>query len=275
MTHSIESFIENIVRKTITEKFADTTVHGNGRKTVIAANWKMNMNLETAGSLLAELAEESYSDTVVVCPPYPYLYPMNLLLQQTQSNIQLGAQNVHEMDKGAHTGDISADMLNDVGCEYVIIGHSERRMIGESDEQVNAKVLKTLEKGLTPIVCIGETAQQYEQGLTNEVVASQIQTALSSVTDIEKLVIAYEPVWAIGTGKSATAQQAQEVHEYIRSTLEHSHGMLADDVPILYGGSVKANNAKEYASMKDIDGVLVGGASLKADEFKAIIQAFA
>jgi triosephosphate isomerase (TIM) len=275
MTQSIESFIETIVRKTISEKFADTSVNGNKRRTVIAANWKMNMTLESAGALITQLADSAYSDTVVVCPPSPYLYPVKLLLNQSGSNIQLGGQNVHEEDKGAHTGDISAEMLKDVGCEYVIIGHSERRMIGETDELVNKKVVKALEKKLTPIVCIGETAEQYEQGLTKEVVSSQIQEALNGVTDISNIVIAYEPVWAIGTGKSATAEQAQDIHEYIRTTLEKAYGILADEVPVLYGGSVKANNAQQFSSMNDIDGVLVGGASLKAEEFKAIIQAFA
>ncbi|OZM58311.1 triose-phosphate isomerase [Lottiidibacillus patelloidae] len=275
MTQSIESFIETIVRKTITEKFADTNIIDSKRRTVIAANWKMNMSLETAGSLITQLADTTYSNTVVVCPPYPYLYPVKLLLNQSTSNIQLGGQNVHEEDKGAHTGDISAEMLKDVGCEHVIIGHSERRMIGETDELVNNKVVKALEKKLTPIICIGETAEQYDQGLTKEVVSSQIQTALTGVTDLSDIVIAYEPVWAIGTGKSATAEQAQDIHEYIRSTIEKSHGVLADEVPILYGGSVKAKNAEEFSKMKDIDGVLVGGASLNAEEFKSIIQAFA
>jgi triosephosphate isomerase (TIM) len=275
MTQTIESYIESIVRKTITEIYADTSIADNNRRTIIAANWKMNMNLQSASSLLSQLADEKYNGTVVVSPPFPYLYPMKCILDSKNSNIHLGGQNLHQADKGAHTGDISGEMLVDVGCDYVIIGHSERRSIGETDQLINKKVQKALEKGLTPILCIGETAEQYEQGITNEVVSKQIEQALDGVTDISTIVIAYEPVWAIGTGKSATPELAQNVHAFIRSTLELSYGMQANATSILYGGSVKAANAAEYAAMNDIDGVLVGGASLKADEFKSIIRAFA
>lgn len=211
---------------------------------------------------------------VVVCPPFTALAVVKQSIRN--SNIRLGAQNLYFQKEGAFTGEVSALMLKDVGVEYVIIGHSERReYFGETDEMVNKKVKAALAYNLVPIVCIGETLSQRESNKTFDVVKTQLKNALSnlSVDESRVIVIAYEPVWAIGTGRTATKQQAQEVHEFIRREYAIMYGReAADNIRILYGGSVKPENIKELMSQSDIDGALVGGASLKAEDFTKIVR---
>lgn len=248
------------------------------RRLFIAGNWKMNLNRGQSLSLVQSLAESlrGVSDVdIAVCPPAVYLGELGKALHAT--NIGLGAQNVNSKTEGAYTGEISCSMLKDVGCRYVILGHSERRAIyGETDSMVNEKLHAVLAAGLTPIVCVGETLEQREAGQTQQVVRSQCLGSLAGLTEDQmlKTVLAYEPVWAIGTGKTASPAQAEEVHKDIRSLLEAQFSVAtAQKVIVLYGGSVKADNALELLSEPNIDGALVGGASLKQDSFEGIIKA--
>ena len=248
------------------------------RKTVIAGNWKMNNDLKESEKLIVELKNllqnEKPNCDVIVCPPFTSLSEASKLV--SGSSIKLGAQNMHFEENGAFTGEISASMLKSVGCEYVILGHSERRHIfGESDEVINKKIKKALAAGLKPIFCIGELLEERENGTTNDVVKRQVLKGLDGISadDMKKIIVAYEPVWAIGTGKTASPAQAQEVHEFIRDLIEIDYSLeVANDLVIQYGGSVKPDNAKELLSQKDIDGALVGGACLKADSFLGIIK---
>jgi len=248
------------------------------RRLFIAGNWKMNLNRGQSLSLVQSLAESlrGVSEVdIAVCPPAVYLGELGKALHAT--NIGLGAQNVNSKAEGAYTGEISCSMLKDVGCRYVILGHSERRAIyGETDSMVNEKLHAVLAAGLTPIVCVGETLEQREAGQTQQVVRSQCLGSLAGLTEDQmlKTVLAYEPVWAIGTGKTASPAQAEEVHKDIRSLLEAQFSVgTAQKVIVLYGGSVKADNALELLSEPNIDGALVGGASLKQDSFEGIIKA--
>jgi triosephosphate isomerase len=248
------------------------------RNIVIAGNWKMNNDLKESEKLIVELKNlllnEKPNCDVIVCPPFTSLSEASKLLKG--SAIKLGAQNMHFEDNGAFTGEVSASMLKSVGCEYVIIGHSERRHIfGETDEVINKKIKKALAAGLKPIFCVGELLEERENGTTNDVVKRQILKGLEGVSsdDMKNIIVAYEPVWAIGTGKTASPAQAQEVHEFIRDLIEIGFSLeVANDLVIQYGGSVKPDNAKELISQKDIDGALVGGACLKADSFIGIIK---
>lgn len=249
------------------------------RKKVIAGNWKMNNDLQQSVSLIEELknklVNKSLKCDVIICPPFTSLYEAKKLIDG--SVIKLGAQNMFYEDAGAYTGEISPTMLKSVGCEYVILGHSERRTIfGEKDEMINKKIKKALSQKLKPIFCVGETLEEREKDITEKVVKKQIEKGLMDVTPDEVLdvIIAYEPVWAIGTGRTATPQQAQEVHRFIRKLLTDMYSKdFANLIVIQYGGSVKPENAKELLSQKDIDGALVGGACLKADSFWGIIEA--
>ena len=249
------------------------------RKPFVAGNWKMNMDSASSVSLAEAIAAGSQdiaskSVTVAVCPPFVYLEGVFSALRT--SNVAVGAQDLYIEKQGAFTGEISAAMLKDVGCVYVLCGHSERRhVIGEGDELINKKVTAAISGGLLPILCVGELLEEREASKTNDVVTRQIKEGLAglSVEKLESVTIAYEPVWASGTGLTATKEQAQEVHEFIRGLLEEMYGKeLAEHVRILYGGSVKPGNAAELMSQKDVDGVLVGGASLKAADFNGIIQ---
>ncbi|WP_371378562.1 triose-phosphate isomerase [Thalassotalea aquiviva] len=245
------------------------------RQTIIAANWKMNGNLALVKEISAGLNGENFGDNqVIISTPAPYMAAMNAVIDN--ANVACGAQNINENESGAFTGELSALMLNDLNVQYVILGHSERRSIyGESDELIAAKVETALNHGLTPLFCIGETLEERESGRTNEVLASQMAPVIEKV-GIEKfadIIVAYEPVWAIGTGKTASAAMAQETHEFIRSYLAEQDADVAQKVPLLYGGSVNAETAKELFSQADIDGGLVGGASLKVEEFKKICLA--
>lgn len=244
------------------------------RRPIIAGNWKMN-NTAKEGVALIEALKPLVSDAncdVVVCVPAIDIPAAAEALKG--SNIALGAQNVHFAPKGAYTGEISADMLKEYGVAYVIIGHSERRQyFGETDETVNKRTLAAIEAGLTPIVCIGETLEERETGKTEEVLARQIEKGLDGIEDITKIVIAYEPVWAIGTGKTATAEQANETIGFIRKKIaEKFCPKCAEKVRIQYGGSMNAGNAKELMAMPEIDGGLIGGASLKPNDFAAIVH---
>lgn len=248
------------------------------RKPLIAGNWKMNMLRDSSVALIHQLLDKSKpSDKVevAVCPPSVYLHDVGAALRG--SHIALGAQNMYHTEEGAYTGEISGKMLKDLGCRYVILGHSERRqLMGETDAQVNQKVHSALKVGLVPIVCVGETLEQREAGQTTNVVRTQTEGSLAGLTSEQAagIVLAYEPVWAIGTGKTATPAQAEEVHADIRALLTKLFGAdTAQKIRIQYGGSVKADNAKELLSQPNIDGALVGGASLKADSFLPIIEA--
>lgn len=243
------------------------------RRNIIAGNWKMNMLPNEAISFIEEiepLVKETKNE-VIICVPFTDFFYANNMAQGT--NIQVGVQNMHYEDKGAYTGEISAPMLKSVNCKYVIVGHSERRQyFNETDETVNKKIKKALEYELTPIVCVGETLEEKEAGKTIEIITSQIEKGLVDLTasDLDKIVIAYEPIWAIGTGKTATSEDAQNATQAIREKIKSQFN--TDDVSILYGGSVKGSNAKELFEMKDIDGGLVGGASLEAKSFSEIVN---
>ena len=244
------------------------------RKAIIAGNWKMNLTPSEGVKLVNELKPlvKDADCEVVVCVPATDIQAVGEAIKG--SNIKLGAENVHFKDSGAYTGEISAAMLLELGVEYVIIGHSERRQyFGETDETVNLRTLKALEKGLTPIVCVGETLEERETGKTEEVLKRQITVGLKGIEDLTKLVIAYEPVWAIGTGKTATSEQANETIGFIRKTLaENFCEKCAAKVQIQYGGSMKPANCKELMAMEEIDGGLIGGAALKAADFAAIVN---
>ena len=246
------------------------------RKKVIAGNWKMNNDLNESQSLVSGIISGLGNDDkceVIVCPPFTSLNEVHSLVKD--SPVKLGAQNMFFEESGAYTGEISASMLKSVGCEYVILGHSERRTIfGESDEWINNKIKKAIESGLKVIFCIGETLAQREEGETDAVVKNQIINGLQNVTseNLKTVTIAYEPIWAIGTGKTASPEQAQEVHAFIRNLIEEIYSKeSAENLIIQYGGSVKPDNAASLLSQPDIDGALVGGACLKPDSFLSII----
>lgn len=246
------------------------------RTPIVAGNWKMNGSKASIEQLLAELKSGLAADraSVVVCAPFPYLGMVAEHLSGT--SIQWGAQNASEYGAGAYTGEVSVSMLVEFGCSHVILGHSERRaLFGESSEQVAEKFCTVLEAGLTPILCVGETLEQREAGQTLEVVSQQLLAVveMAGIDAFSKAVLAYEPVWAIGTGLTATPEQAQEVHQALRGTLEEQSAPVAAAISILYGGSVKADNAGILFGCPDIDGGLIGGASLKSEEFLAICQA--
>lgn len=246
------------------------------RKKIIAGNWKMNYTLTEADNFVNEIKDRINTDEVdvVICPNNVSLERVSDLLDGT--NIKLGAQNVHYEDKGAFTGETSANMLLAVDAKYCIIGHSERRQyFGETDEMVNKKAIKLLEKDITPIICVGETLEQREKGELYDFISSQVKNALKDISEDNvknNIVIAYEPIWAIGTGVTATSEQAQEMCKYIRDEIRKLYNdKVAESIRIQYGGSVKPSNANEILNMNDIDGALVGGASLTND-FVAIVN---
>ena len=245
------------------------------RKKIIAGNWKMNMLPNEAIQFIEELAPlvKNTENEVILCVPYIDLFYALLTAQNT--NIKIGAQNMHFAENGAYTGEVSGKMLKSINVEYVIIGHSERRQyFNETDETVNKKVKAAFENGLKPIVCVGETLEQREAGKVEEIITNQTKLALDGLTNeqVQNTIIAYEPIWAIGTGKTATKEDANDAVKAIRKKIAEIYGQnVADGVIIQYGGSVKSSNAKELFSMSDIDGALVGGASLKADEFSKIV----
>ncbi len=247
------------------------------RKPFMAANWKLNNTVPEALKFIAAFTADLKSATgvdVVIGAPFTALYSMGVALADTE--YKLAAQDIYWEDSGAFTGEISGPMLRDVGCDCVIIGHSERRQyFGETDEIVNKKITAALRNGLLPIMCVGETLEQREANKTWDVIETQLRDGLRNIDlkGLDDFVIAYEPVWAIGTGKTATPEQAQEVHGLIRNHLNEVYGAeTADRVRILYGGSVKPSNCRELMSKQDIDGALVGGASLKPDQFAAIVR---
>lgn len=251
------------------------------RKPFVAGNWKMNTDMQSSVALAQAIvtgAAEKLAQgqmTVAVCPPFVYLNAVSQAL--SSSSVALGAQNMYSEPKGAFTGEVSPSMLKDVGCTYVLCGHSERRHVfGETNEMVNQKVHAALAEGLLPILCVGELIEERQAEQTETVVRTQLQQGLAGIdkAKMEAVTIAYEPVWAIGTGLTATPQQAQEVHAFIRGILSDMYdASLAEQTCIQYGGSAKPSNAAELMGEPDVDGLLVGGASLKADDFLAIIEA--
>ena len=249
------------------------------RKNIVAGNWKMNTTLEEGVELADQIntllqGKEKNCD-VVICVPFTHLTSVNAVIDPTL--IGLGAENCSEYEKGAYTGEIYAPMVKSTGATHVILGHSERRQyFGENNEQLLAKTKIALANGLTPIFCVGEVLEERENGTYNDVVASQVEALFSlSPEDFSKIVIAYEPVWAIGTGKTATADQAEDMHAHIRKVIEDKYGKeIADNTSILYGGSCKPSNAKELFAKPNVDGGLIGGAALEAESFMGIIEAF-
>lgn len=245
-------------------------------KYIIAGNWKMNKLPSETYDFVKEIAEKNADAqcTVVCATPYVCLAPA--LEAAKGTNVKIGAENLHFEDKGAFTGEVSADMLKDLGVEYVIIGHSERRQyFAETDETVNLKAKKTLEKGLIPIVCVGESLEEREAGVTMDLISAQVKKAFLGISaeDAVKVVVAYEPIWAIGTGKTATSDQAEEVCAGIRSVLASLYcDKCAAEITIQYGGSMNAGNAKELLDKPNIDGGLIGGASLKVEDFTKILN---
>ncbi len=246
------------------------------RKPIIAGNWKMNKTPEEAKELvtaLVPLVKNAKCD-VVICPPFVDLCAVKPIIAGT--NIHLGVQNIHWAEKGAFTGEISADMLKAHGVEYAIVGHSERRQyFGETDATVNQRAKAAIAAGITPIICVGESLEQRESGVTNAVVSGQTKAALDGIEskDVETLVIAYEPIWAIGTGKTATKEDANATIAVIRGAIAEVYGKdVAEKVRIQYGGSMNPKNASELMSMPEIDGGLIGGASLKAEDFSKVVN---
>jgi len=247
------------------------------RKFIIAGNWKMNKTgkeaVELAKSLVDLVATYDKVD-VVICPPYTALVQASEVIQN--SIVQLGAQNIYWEDSGAFTGEIAASMLLDAGCKYVIIGHSERRQyFGETNQTVNKRIKKTLAAGLIPIVCVGETLKERESEVTEDIIRKQVEDGLKGIDNesMKKVIIAYEPVWAIGTGVTASPEQAQAVHAFIRNLIEQLYDKnIASGLQVQYGGSMKPGNANELLSQPDIDGGLIGGAALKADSFAKLIE---
>jgi len=250
------------------------------RKKIVAGNWKMNKNLQEGVALATELNDILKADKpnceVIICTPFIHLAKVSEAINH--SVMQLGAENCADKEKGAYTGEVSAEMVKSTGAEYVILGHSERReYYHETPEILKEKVQLALQNGLKVIFCIGESLAQREAGEQNQVVKAELEGSVFNLeeADFRKLVIAYEPIWAIGTGKTATSDQAEEIHAYIRSVIADRYGKaVAEDTSILYGGSCKASNAPELFAKPDIDGGLIGGASLKAPDFKGIIDAW-
>ncbi len=246
------------------------------RKKVIAGNWKMNMLPDQTIKFIDEITPlvKDTKNEVILCVPYTDLFYALLTAQNT--NIKIGAQNMHWEENGAYTGEVSGKMLKSIGVEYVIIGHSERRgYFAETDETVNKKIKAAFTNELKPIVCVGETLEQREEGKTEEIITNQTRLALEGLTkeQVENIIIAYEPIWAIGTGKTATSEDANNSIKAIRKEIENIYGKeVSEEVIIQYGGSVKSANAKELFSSSDIDGGLVGGASLKVEEFSKIVN---
>ncbi len=252
------------------------------RKNIVAGNWKMNTVLEEGMELASQvndllkekLSENKVNCEVVLCVPFTHLVSVKAVIDEP---LKLGAENCSEHDKGAYTGEVSAAMVKSTGASHVILGHSERRQyFGENNEQLLAKTRLALANGLTPIFCVGEVLEERENGTYNDVVRSQVEALFElPAEEFAKIVIAYEPVWAIGTGKTATADQAQDMHAHIRNVIAEKYGKeLADNTSILYGGSCKPSNAKELFAKPDVDGGLIGGAALQADSFMGIVEAF-
>lgn len=246
-------------------------------QTIIAANWKMNGTHDSIQQLITHIKQGFNpfpQHEIIIIPPFVYLDFCRQLLNN--SPIKLGAQNVSQFGVGAYTGEIAAVMLSDNHCSYVLIGHSERRSVfNENNDIIKQKLMRAKEQGLKPILCVGENLEQRQQGLTEHVILSQLQAILDLTgTDavLQDAVLAYEPVWAIGTGQTATPDQAQQIHALIRNTIAKADPLLAKEIPIIYGGSVKANNAQQLFAMPDINGFLVGGASLIAEEFLTICK---
>jgi triosephosphate isomerase len=244
------------------------------RRYLIAGNWKMNKDNKEATDLARRIALNTQGNEkvdIVICPPFTALAPVYNIVKDSQ--VKLGAQNMYFEESGAFTGEISGTFIKSLGCMYVIIGHSERRKIfNETDEEVNKKIKKAIKCGLIPIVCVGETLEEREKGETESIVRREIEGALRDQSNKEKIVFAYEPIWAIGTGKTAQPTDANAIHALIRNIVKTDFGMNETNLRILYGGSVKPSNAEELLSQPDIDGSLVGGASLDAKSFSEIIK---
>ncbi len=248
------------------------------RKKITAGNWKMNLDYDSATSLAREIVQKGIGkgDLMIMAVPFPYLSQINNIVADA-SAIDVAAQNCHHEVKGAYTGEVSVDMLKSLNIKYCLVGHSERRQIGETDEILKTKIDLCLANGITPIFCCGESLQIREDGTHQGFVQTQLENSLFHLADDDllKVIIAYEPIWAIGTGKTASAEQAQEMHAHLRNTIAQKYtAAVADGISILYGGSVKPANAQELFANADVDGGLIGGASLAAESFSAISESF-
>jgi len=249
------------------------------RKNIVAGNWKMNTTVQEGVALASEvmdaLKKNAHNCDVVICTPFTHLVPVAGVIDQ--NILGFGAENCADHEKGAYTGEVSAPMVASTGAKYVILGHSERRQYyGETNDTLKAKTRLALDNALTPIFCVGEVLEERENGTYNDVVKAQVEALFDlSAEDFAKIIIAYEPVWAIGTGKTATAEQAQDMHAHIRGVIAAKYGKeIADNTSILYGGSCKPGNARELFAKPDVDGGLIGGAALKATDFMGIVEAF-
>jgi len=246
------------------------------RRPLVAGNWKMHGSRAMAEALLGEVAADARDAVaeVAILPPFPYLE--NLIVRHRDSGLRFGAQDVSEHESGAYTGEVAASMLADVGCAYVLVGHSERRQYhGESDAIVAGKFVAAQKAGLVPVLCVGETLQERESGEAERVIRRQLDAVVerAGIAAFAQAVVAYEPVWAIGTGRTASPEQAQEIHAFVRDTFAQLDATIADSLRLLYGGSVKPANATELFGQRDVDGGLIGGASLSAADFRAICAA--
>lgn len=270
---AIEGYIKGMVQAAV-EEYLKQQEPAKSRKRYVIANWKMNKDRASIEAYLKDFTQGVQSEQVILCPAAPYLSTVSSLLQELNSSIKLGAQNVHHADQGSFTGEVSADMLIDFHCEYVLIGHSERRQQGECDSSIHHKLAQSKNKGLIPILCVGEQLADYEQARSLEVITQQLVHALHGLPP-QPLIIAYEPVWAIGTGRTPTVAEIEHIHQGIRYALTELYDELtASQTSILYGGSVQADSAEKFKHSMEIDGLLVGGASLQADRFTEIVRAF-
>lgn len=272
MKKYIEQIVSDVVRDVLSTSqngppFAD-------RETYTIANWKMNQTIAEAKEYVKRLNIESENSNVIIAPPFPLLIPLKQWINQANLPVTLAAQNVHWEPKGAFTGEVSCTMLNDLGVTSVIIGHSERRASGETLDVVRKKVTQAVHHGLQVILCIGETMEERQAGKTVETVITQIVDATSELTNLSNIILAYEPVWAIGSGSSASPEQVEEIHAAIRNRLIETKGNEAGLISIVYGGSVNQENASSFARAKEVDGTLVGGASLDPTHFGKIVHAF-
>lgn len=274
MSSTVEAYIKDIVRHMLEKQMVASKLEQSRKKYVIA-NWKMNLSRMDIMEYLRDIAEVNAFDEVILCPPAPYLYDVYTKLLELNPNISVGAQNVHGAEKGAYTGEISAAMLVDSGCQYTLVGHSERRAQGESDAAINQKLRHSIEKGLTPILCIGEQATDHASKRSMEVIAHQLVHALHGLPSSAAFIIAYEPVWAIGSGQTPSITDIEQVHQGIRYVLkELFNSEKAGSISVVYGGSVQATLAEQLGNVHDVDGLLVGGASLQAHTFKEIVEVF-
>jgi triosephosphate isomerase len=274
MKKYIEQIVKEAVQDVLSTSLANKHLSVSKRQTYTIANWKMNQTIADAKEYVNELNVEVGINNVIIAPPYHLIYPLKQWIQQANLPVALAAQNVHWESEGSFTGEVSTEMLKDLSVSYVIIGHSERRTSGEDFDVVRKKVTQAVHQGLQVILCVGETMEERETGKTVETVVTQVVDATAELTNLSNIILAYEPIWAIGSGSSASPEQVEEIHAAIRNSLLEAKGNEAGAISILYGGSVNQENALSFAKAKEVDGALVGGASLDPAHFEKIVHAF-